>query len=57
MSQFTSAGSPGTDHHCGWEYIPVGTTVIVQQNKQMVCFGTFVCDGDLFIDGTFLLET
>lgn len=57
MSQFTSAGSPGTDHHCGWEYIPVGTTVIVQQNKQMVCFGTFLCDGDLFIDGTFLLET
>jgi hypothetical protein len=57
MSQFTSAGSPGTDHHCGWSYIAVGQTVIIVENKQMVCFGTFVCDGDLIIDGTLILET
>lgn len=56
MSQFTSSGSPGTDHHSGWENIAAGQTITIEANKQMVVFGVFINDGILNIDGQLILE-
>lgn len=53
---FITSTNPGTDHQGGWYYIPFGTIVLVQKNKQMFCFGEILIDGDLYLDGILILE-
>ena len=44
------------DFHCGYSQIDVGEEITISANKQMVCFGVFVNNGILNIDGAFILE-
>ncbi len=50
------ATNPGTDHHSGYYYIPVGLTVVVALNKQMTSWDLLSIDGELLIEGQLISE-
>ena len=46
----------GTDNQSGYFNIPENLTILVEENKQMICFGTMTVDGFLVVDGNLILE-
>lgn len=44
------------DHHSGFYAILSGISKTISENKQMTCWGDFLLDGSLIIDGELILE-
>jgi hypothetical protein len=56
MTTISSVPAPGPDNQSGYFYVPAGLTAIVDNNKQMVCFGPLIVDGVLLVNGQLILE-
>jgi len=46
----------GSDWHCGWSTIPATMTVKIAEYKISVTFGDLEVLGNLFIEGTLVIE-
>lgn len=44
------------DNNFSYESIPYGKKLTIPQNHQMIIHDEFILDGQLIVDGTFILE-
>lgn len=51
-----SSGTSGTDFHSGFYKIESSESFTVAENKQMTTFGMLTLDGELLVEGEYIVE-